>query len=224
MEISLPSALAEFVAAKVKSGQYESEAEVVREALRQSQRLSSLTSSGISGDYANLGALGDADIMAIAFIVMMEATKSAQEDLKAIMDGVKAINAAKSQLRQLLSAVNRDVAANAGKHRPPLKFSAGLGSEQAYHKAQVPFPDPTSDSGVRLVPTDLSPGAITSVDQLQAVQQQLQNQLDSMSEMSEMTSLRLQMAMDRRSKMLETLSNIMKRISKTSETITQNLK
>ena len=36
--------------------------------------------------------MGDGDIMALAFIVIMEAAKSAREDLKAIMDGVKAIN------------------------------------------------------------------------------------------------------------------------------------
>jgi hypothetical protein len=50
-------------------------------------------------EYQNLGSLGDADIMAVAFIVMMEATRSAQEDLKSIMDGVKSINHAKSEIR-----------------------------------------------------------------------------------------------------------------------------
>jgi hypothetical protein len=48
--------------------------------------------------------------------------------------------------------------------------------------------------------------------------------LDSMNEMSEMTSMRLQMAMDRRSKFVEALSNIMKKIDSTQETIIQNLK
>jgi hypothetical protein len=51
-----------------------------------------------------------------------------------------------------------------------------------------------------------------------------QGTLDSMNEMSEMTSMRLQMAMDRRSKFVEALSNIMKKIDSTSETIIQNLK
>jgi hypothetical protein len=37
-----------------------------------------------------------------------------------------------------------------------------------------------------------------------------------MNELSEMTSLRLQMMMDRRSKFISTLSNIMKKISTTS--------
>ena len=48
--------------------------------------------------------------------------------------------------------------------------------------------------------------------------------LDSMNEMSEMTSLRLQMTMDRRSKFITTLSNIMKKISTTQDTLVQNIK
>jgi alpha-D-ribose 1-methylphosphonate 5-triphosphate synthase subunit PhnL len=52
----------------------------------------------------------------------------------------------------------------------------------------------------------------------------LKNKLDSLSEMGEMESLRLQMAMDRLSKMMTTLSNILKKISDTASTITQNIK
>ena len=48
--------------------------------------------------------------------------------------------------------------------------------------------------------------------------------LDSMSEMSEMTSMRLQMAMDRESKLMDTLSNLEKKLSDTSGSILQNLK
>lgn len=52
----------------------------------------------------------------------------------------------------------------------------------------------------------------------------LKNDLDSLSELGEMESLRLQMAMDRMSKMMSTLSNLLKKISDTSSQITQNLK
>jgi hypothetical protein len=44
------------------------------------------------------------------------------------------------------------------------------------------------------------------------------------SEMGEMESLRLQMAMDRRSKVTSMLSNMFKKASDTSSAITQNLK
>jgi hypothetical protein len=52
----------------------------------------------------------------------------------------------------------------------------------------------------------------------------IKNDLDSMSEMGEIESLRLQMAMERASKMMSTLSDIMKKISDTAESIAPNLK
>ena len=50
------------------------------------------------------------------------------------------------------------------------------------------------------------------------------DKLDSLSEMGEMESLRLQMAMDRKSNMMATLSNLLKKMSDTSSSITQNIK
>ena len=54
--------------------------------------------------------------------------------------------------------------------------------------------------------------------------QQLKQELDSLSELGETESLRLQMLMDRMSKMMSTLSNLLKKISDTAQSITQNLK
>jgi hypothetical protein len=69
-------------------------------------------------------------------------------------------------------------------------------------------------------PTEGSP----SKAELQASMDQMKSDLDSMSEMGEMESLRLQMAMDRLSKMMSTLSNLLKKASDTQQGITQNLK
>ena len=52
----------------------------------------------------------------------------------------------------------------------------------------------------------------------------LMNKLDSLSEMGEMESLRLQMAMDRLSKMMSTISNMLKKLADTNRQIAQNLK
>lgn len=49
-------------------------------------------------------------------------------------------------------------------------------------------------------------------------------ELNNLSEMGEMESLRLQMAMDRMSKMMSTLSNLLKKINKTGSEIISNLK
>jgi chromosome segregation ATPase len=66
--------------------------------------------------------------------------------------------------------------------------------------------------------------ALTDLEALKALQQALNAQLDSINEMSEMTSMDLQMAMDRRSKFVETLSNVLKKISDTQASIVQNMK
>ena len=67
------------------------------------------------------------------------------------------------------------------------------------------------------------PGQPSQAD-LGASIDQMQSDLDSMSEMGEMESLRLQMAMDRLSKMMSTLSNMLKKVSDTSDAITSNIK
>ena len=65
---------------------------------------------------------------------------------------------------------------------------------------------------------------LNDLQALKSLQQTLNGQLDGMNEMSEMTSMELQMAMDRRSKFVETLSNVLKKISDTQESIVQNMK
>jgi hypothetical protein len=63
-----------------------------------------------------------------------------------------------------------------------------------------------------------------TIEGTKALLDDIKGRLDGMNELSEMTSLRLQMTMDRRSKFIETLSNIMKKIGTTADTQTQNIK
>lgn len=175
---------------------------------------------------AFLGGVG-ADIEATAFIVMMEAAKSAREDLDAIMAGVKAINAAQQSLRELLAKVNRDVTAAliADAEGRPFELSArGLGGNRSYARVKIAIPDPESPGGVQFAVVPLVDGALKSRCQLEAARDALRDRLDSMSEMGQMESLRLQMAMDRLSRMMSTLSNVLKKASDTSQAITQNIK
>ena len=57
-----------------------------------------------------------------------------------------------------------------------------------------------------------------------ALQEEVRQALDSMAEMGEMESLRLQMAMDRISSMMAMLSNLLKKSSDTAAAIVQNLR
>jgi hypothetical protein len=131
------------------------------------------------------------DIETLAFIVLMQASKSAQDDLKAIMAQVKAINRAKEKQRELLNKLK----AAESSPRTALDF----------------------ESVVQLMLTIYA-------KQLEAEFEAIQEDIDSLSELGEMESLRLQLAMDRLSKMMSTLSNLMKKISDTTNQIVQNLK
>ena|ERR1700680_4290733 len=65
---------------------------------------------------------------------------------------------------------------------------------------------------------------VSTAREIESLEQNVKNQLDSMSEMGETESLRLQMAMDRMSKLMSTLSNLLKKISDTEAGIAQNMK
>ncbi len=65
--------------------------------------MTTLAQQNAANRFAGQG-LTSVDIEALAFCALMEASADAQDDLKAIMAGVKAINNAKAQQRALLSA------------------------------------------------------------------------------------------------------------------------
>ena len=232
MNIALSPALRTFVDAQVKDGRYLDAGDVVREGLRRME-LESRRSLAV------LGSMGDADIMALAFIVMMEAAKSAREDLKAIMDGVKAINKEKEGWRKVAKAINSLAAAGSCKPddfdvslmesvipRGPVSTLRGkpIGTATLYRNA-VYFNAPDS-SGATVTGGFVvqgTKGGVTKKD-VENAKETIKNTLDSLSEMGEMESLRLQMAMDRLSKLMSTLSNLLKKSSDTASAITQNIK
>lgn len=149
--------------------------------------------------------LATSDIEALTFIVMMEAAKSAQEDLRAIMDQVKQINDAKAESRKTMAPkrAGAPVARSAESPRP------------------VATARPIKPVGVNQATLSLRPRPKADLDA--AIKKAKDNQ-DSLNELGETESLRLQMAMDRMSKMMSTLSNLLKKVSDTSAGITQNLK
>ncbi len=161
-------------------------------------------------------ALSGNDIDSLAFIVLMQATDDMDQDLQQMMAEMKSITASKQQLRDLISEVNKDARSGA---RPTAPCSTSTCRSLAARISQIETAAPKSPKLVRLqVPANPTFG------ELRQVQDKLNANLDSMNDLSEATSLRLQMTMDRRSKFLETMSNIMKKISTTSDTVVQNLK
>lgn len=165
-----------------------------------------------ANSYGVLGSISGADIEALAFLVLMQAAKSAQEDLKGMMAKVKSINEQKKKLRESLQKAQSS----------QVKNSFQLDSLKFLTRKTAAFLDYANPDTVKFQKSR-TVGKITKAE-LDNQIDQVKNDLDSMSEMGEMESLRLQMAMDRMSKMMSTLSNLLKKISDTANQITQNLK
>lgn len=186
------------------------------------------------------------DVSEAAFIVLSMATKDMDDDIRMIMAEIKATNAAKQKMRELIKELNgwisqemsghpgsEDIdnekagkpgttsraarpAPRGGAAAPPVrgmtletKTSSVIHLE--YVKTPVIPPLPPRNSGLTL-------------SRLNSLLDDIKGKLDGLNEMSEMTSLRLQMTMDRRSKFIQTLSNIMKKVGTTQETLVQNIK
>ena len=91
----------------------------------------------------------------------------------------------------------------------------------AFERGQMrrPFVGAPLWSSVDKPPANVGAAGVEPAD-LQSVP----SHLDSMSEMGETESLRLQIAMDRLSKMMSTLSNLLQRLETTGAAVTQNIK
>lgn len=180
-----------------------------------------------------------------AFLVLAMATKDMDDDLRMIMAEIKAANAAKQKLRDLIKDLNTWISeamnrsgkgpgssdidnakvsgkltsttakARSAKAPPiisvPLQKASSPVIRLEYVKAPKVPPLPPRDSGL-------------SVSSLKSLLDGLKGQLDGLNELSEMTSLRLQMTMERRAKFISTLSQMMKKTSTTQDILVQNIK
>jgi len=188
--------------------------------------------------------LSGMDVQAAAFLVLAMAAKDMDQDLRMIMAEIKATNAAKQKLRDLIKDLNAWISEEMSKLGEGAKSSdidntkvsgkqpgaaklrlakaPALGTARfkevsspvihlEYVKAPTIPPLPPRDAGL-------------SVSNLKSLLDEIQGQLDSLNELSEMSSLRLQMTMDRRSKFISTLSQMMKKTSTTQDILVQNIK
>ena len=164
--------------------------------------------------------------------IMYETALAAEEDIQELADEIDKMHEAKKKLRRQIRLVTNQINESQSKQvesrksktekkpvktrmkvsriqsRPQLKKTRHLGI--TYHATPVVY--------------DLQLTGGVTIGGLKDLLDDLKGKLDGMNEMSEMTSLRLQMTMDRRSKFIQTLSSIMKKISTTQDTLVQNIK
>lgn len=198
-------------------------------AVRMAHRASAFAQIFVAAGLANM------DVSEAAFSVMMMATKDMDDDIRMIMAEIKSMTKAKQRLRELISDLNRWISQTMSERRGSENLeleevtgrSPGGRFEADSHG--ITYNEPRSDvEGPALVAENevryrVGDGEVT-VRGLKSLLEDVKAKLDGMNELSEMTSLRLQMTMDRRSKFISTMSNIMKKVSTTQDTLVQNIK
>jgi len=159
--------------------------------------------------------MGADDVNVLVALVLMQASKQTEQDLKALAEKQKATLEAKKQLRELQDELAKQVADAAGQDDsarcvPPKCGGLGLATVSAAVR----------QTSTRVALTSREP---MTLGELRAVADEVKDRLDSLSELGETESLRLQMAMDRRSAFVSTLSDLMKKVPDTSHSIVDSL-
>lgn len=142
--------------------------------------------------------LQSTDIEAMVMLIMMQASKDANEDMKNMLAEMKKINDQKKQMREKNQLMKQQQVGMKDSLRK--NYAARTGIQPAKPK-----------------------DSLTKIN-LNIANATLQDRKDSLSDMSGEQQLRLQMYMDRKGKMEATISNIMKKIADTQSQIIQNLK
>lgn len=189
--------------------------------------------------------LSGMDVSEAAFIVMAMATKDMDDDIRMIMAEIKAMTTAKQKLRDLIKQLNDWISQEMSKDRQEFKTSDVEKARASGEKPSVSGkPQPARAALARGIVLEKASSPVihleyakaptipplppkdsaTTIQGLKSLLDELTSKLDGMNEMSEMTSLRLQMTMDRRSKFISTLSQMMKKMSTTQDTLVQNIK
>lgn len=137
----------------------------------------------VANGYLGYASRAPSDVEALVLVVLLEASKDAEQDLRTAMERVAEINRHKQAVREAIAQCKRD--------RTCLKDA----------KPPAGITKATFDKlvGIELDGGGLGPAASAN-------------------------QLRVQMMMDRRQRLLETLSNAMKKMAQTSEGIVANLK
>jgi hypothetical protein len=169
------------------------------------------------------------DIESLVLLVMMEAAKDEQQALRDIMDEIKAANQVRSRMRDAIAKLRKELQTDTERERDEY--------DQMKESDQRPCgrldPDLTIQLLMTIAAHQSEREVQTLADELTITREHARrtkqvdgasDKLDALGELSEMESMRLQMMLDRRSKFIEALSNIKKRIAETNDAIVQNLK
>jgi len=170
---------------------------------------SRMASDALLSEFLKLSAVENDVLVALIYY---ETAQAAKEDIKELADEIDKMNESKQDETRKSQTEKKPIepqrTVSRIQSRPQIRKTSHLGI--IFPRTPV-VPDLPDTEGV-------------TIEGLKSLLDDLKGKLDGMNELSEMTSLRLQMTMDRRSKFISTLSQMMKKISTTQDILVQNIK
>jgi hypothetical protein len=222
----VPAEMARRIAALQSSMQPSAKAWVEQQAHAESQKNTSPDAPSIEAAVYNrfpaLNTRGSAvkagDINALVAIVMMQTLTDSEKDLQNMMSQMQAITTAKQKLRDLLSQTQLEIKSN---ETTDAKDTCQTALCKSLPSAVGEISSATANlqKPVRI----LVPAKPTFAD-LRTLPAQFQSNLDSLNDISQAQQMKIQMLMDQRAKLIETMSNLMKTMGDTNSAIIQNIK
>jgi len=173
----------------------------------------------LASGYGSQYNFNNMDVEALVALVMTQCAKDQEEDIKKMMEETKKRNEEKQKLREAQQAMEQNKNAMSRQMLDSFKLLTTTKPNS------VTKPQSTR---VQTAPsaTKLNTPAVTKASdvEIKETQNALKTKHDSIDELNKEQSFQMQKQMDRRSKMMETISNVMKKISQTQDSIIQNMK
>jgi hypothetical protein len=190
--------------------------------------------AAVKSRFSNLPA---SSIDALVFLILQQASRDMDEDLRAISDEIKTHNNAKQKLRDLIKALNEWITQEMSK----MDSSSDIDNEKidkidakpAARSVQKAFPGRTPETlttphfkfeYVKAMEVKCPIPRELSQAELRLKVERLKAKMELMDEMTDKMSLHLHIYRDRYTKIMQALSNIPKTTSETAVSIIQNLK
>jgi hypothetical protein len=165
---------------------------------------------GIAPQASSSLALQGADVIALSQLVMMELAESARDDLKAIMEGVKAANEGKAGMRETIGGL--------AARKPSGGASGSLPSPCARADAEA-WRACLAEVAAKL--GKLPPDRAAEIQPALAA---ARAEADALSELSTEGQLTLQAAAERRQRLADAISALLRKLAETQASVERNMK
>ncbi len=181
---------------------------------------------------SQFGNLPTQDIDALVQIVLFELWQSQEEALRELLDEMHRMNELKKKHREYINQLKKQKASARSKLREEYEALSKRPPAATVQKKSRSIRTPPQMASTRRLKIRYpkTPNIIykntknMNLAELEQYTDDMEDQMKTLNGLSEELSLKLQLLTDRRAKIIQTLSNILKKISQTSDTLISNIK